>query len=105
MPKEDKKHFLGWHSWYVAVEADNLKSWLDCVASVKTLRKSENRGGPTSRGGSSQDLPQRPERIRERSLVPKKALAFLYNLIKLPKPFPNLEPSFLDSNAIDIEII
>lgn len=79
----------------------NLNSWLYRAASVKTLQKSENGGGgPTSRGGSSQETRREQGKV---SLVPKKALAFLHNVMKLPKLFPNLEPSILDSNAIEID--
>lgn len=95
MPKEDKKHFLGWHSWYVAVEADNLKCWLDCVASVKTLRKSQNRGGPTSRGGSSQDLPSETRKDQGKVTGAQESTSISVQLNQITKTISELGAIFL----------
>lgn len=68
------------------------------MTSVKTLQKSGNRGGPTSRGGSRPGLTLREQKGAGKGQAgTKKASAFLHNKIKLVKPFLNLEPSFLDN--------
>lgn len=60
-------------------------------------------GGPTPRGAATKDLPSgiRKEQRKVR-LLPKKASAFLHNLIKLLERFPSLEPSFFENNTIEI---